>query len=172
MLGELQSDATRRVVSSASLALAYGAVGERDKAFALLDQEIADRGPRVLSIGADPRWDDISDDPRDADALRMRRINRIQTIQGTLAIEGNTLDVAQITAILDGKRVIAPPRQIQEARNAIKAYDVLLPHLSGESRAASGKARFTSASRRIMTRSGKNPCYTDPVSAGAQTWPI
>jgi len=56
----------------------------------------------------------------DANALKLRRINRIQTIQGSLAIEGNTLDVAQITAILDGKRVIAPPLQIQEVRNAIK----------------------------------------------------
>jgi len=63
----------------------------------------------------------------DANALRLRRVNRIQTIQGSLAIEGNTLDVAQITAILEGKRVIAPPRQIQEVRNAIKAYDRLMP---------------------------------------------
>lgn len=65
----------------------------------------------------------------DASALRLRRINRIHTIQGSLAIEGNTLDVVQITAILDGKRVLAPPRQIQEVRNAIKAYDRLLPIL-------------------------------------------
>ncbi len=70
LLGELQADATRRVVSSASLALAYGAVGERDKAFALLDQEIAERGPRVLSFGADPRWDDIRDDPRFAELIK------------------------------------------------------------------------------------------------------
>lgn len=56
-------------------------------------------------------------------SLRLRRINRIRTIQGSLAIEGNTLSEAQITAILEGKRVIAPPREIQEARNAIKAYD-------------------------------------------------
>jgi Fic family protein len=55
--------------------------------------------------------------------LRLRRINRIRTIQGSLAIEGNTLSEAQITAILDGKRIIAPPREIQEARNAIAAYD-------------------------------------------------
>jgi Fic family protein len=65
----------------------------------------------------------------DVSAVRLRRINRIHTIQGSLAIEGNTLDVAQITAILDGKRVLAPPRQIQEVRNAIKAYDRLLPIL-------------------------------------------
>ena len=58
-----------------------------------------------------------------ASSLRLRRINRIRTIQGSLAIEGNTLSEAQITAILEGKRVIAPPREIQEARNAIKAYD-------------------------------------------------
>lgn len=55
--------------------------------------------------------------------LRLRRINRIRTIQGSLAIEGNTLSEEQITAILEGKLVIAPPREIQEARNAIKAYE-------------------------------------------------
>lgn len=57
--------------------------------------------------------------------LRLRRLNRIRTIQGSLAIEGNTLSEEQITAILDGKHVIAPPREIQEARNAIAAYDQL-----------------------------------------------
>lgn len=58
-----------------------------------------------------------------ASSLRLRRLNRIRTIQGSLAIEGNTLSEAQITAILDGKPVMAPPRDIQEARNAIKAYE-------------------------------------------------
>jgi len=57
-----------------------------------------------------------------ARALRLRRINRIRTIRGSLAIEGNTLSEAQITAILDGKRVIAPPREVQEVRNALAAY--------------------------------------------------
>ena len=57
--------------------------------------------------------------------LRLRRLNRIRTIQGSLAIEGNTLSEEQITALLDGKHVIAPPREIQEARNAILAYDHL-----------------------------------------------
>ncbi len=58
-----------------------------------------------------------------ARALRLRRINRIRTIHGSLAIEGNTLSKAQITAILDGKRVIAPPREVQEVKNALAAYD-------------------------------------------------
>ena len=56
-------------------------------------------------------------------ALRLRRINRIRTIQGSLAIEGNTLSEEQMTAILDGKRIIAPAREVQEVRNAIVAYD-------------------------------------------------
>ncbi|MBU0908526.1 MAG: Fic family protein [Proteobacteria bacterium] len=55
--------------------------------------------------------------------LRLRRINHIRTIRGSLAIEGNTLTEAQVTAILDGKRVIAPPREVQEVRNALAAYD-------------------------------------------------
>lgn len=58
-----------------------------------------------------------------AKALRLRRVNRIRTIRGSLAIEGNTLSEAQITAILDGKQVIAPPREVQEVRNALAAYD-------------------------------------------------
>ena len=58
-----------------------------------------------------------------AGALRLRRINRIRTIRGSLAIEGNTLSEAQITAILEGKQVIAPPREVQEVRNALAAYD-------------------------------------------------
>lgn len=37
--------------------------------------------------------------------------------------EGNTLSEEQITAILNGKPVIAPPKEIQEVRNAIKAYE-------------------------------------------------
>lgn len=57
--------------------------------------------------------------------LRLHRINRLKTIQGSLAIEGNTLTMDQITAILDGKPVMAPINEIQEIRNAIKAYELL-----------------------------------------------
>lgn len=57
--------------------------------------------------------------------LRLRKVNRMRTVQGSLAIEGNTLSEAQITAILEGKRVIAPPKEVQEARNAIAAYEAI-----------------------------------------------
>ena len=55
--------------------------------------------------------------------LKLRRINQIKTIQGSLAIEGNTLSEAQITAIVRGKPVIAPAKEIQEVRNAISVYE-------------------------------------------------
>ena len=55
--------------------------------------------------------------------LHLRRINRIRTIRGSLAIEGNTLSEEQVSTILDGKPVVAPLREIQEVRNAINAYE-------------------------------------------------
>ncbi len=58
------------------------------------------------------------------DALRLRRVNKIKTIHSSLAIEGNTLSENQVSDILEGKRVVAPIRQIQEVKNAIAAYDI------------------------------------------------
>jgi len=57
--------------------------------------------------------------------LRLRKVNRMRTVQGSLAIEGNTLSQAQITAMLNGKRVIAPPKEVLEAQNAIAAYEAI-----------------------------------------------
>lgn len=56
---------------------------------------------------------------------RLRRENRIRTIHSSLAIEGNTLQLEQVTAILENKRVIAPAREILEVQNAVLAYDQL-----------------------------------------------
>ena len=53
----------------------------------------------------------------------LRRTNRIQTIYSSLAIEQNTLDIEQVTAVLLGKRVIAPPKDIAEVQNAYEIYD-------------------------------------------------
>lgn len=82
--------------------------------------------PSIVSLVADisERMGYLSALESEARTLYLRRINRIRTIQGSLAIEGNTLSQEQITAILEGKRVIAPPREIQEVRNAIKVYDL------------------------------------------------
>lgn len=54
---------------------------------------------------------------------KLRRDNRIRTIQASLAIENNTLSVEQVTAVLAGKTVLGLPREIQEVRNAFTAYE-------------------------------------------------
>ena len=54
---------------------------------------------------------------------KLRRANRVKTIQASLAIEGNTLSLDQVTAIIDGKRVLGPARDILEVQNAVKAYE-------------------------------------------------
>ena len=58
------------------------------------------------------------------DTLRLRRANRIKTIHSSLAIEGNTLSEGEVKAVLEGKTVIAPLKEIQEVRNAIKTYEL------------------------------------------------
>ena len=55
----------------------------------------------------------------------LRRINRIRTIHGSLAIEQNTLSLEQVTAVLKGKRVLAPPKDIAEVKNAYEIYERL-----------------------------------------------
>jgi len=59
------------------------------------------------------------------DGVRLRKINHIRTIRGTTAIEGNTLSEEQVTAVLAGKRVAAPRREIDEIKGAHAAYELL-----------------------------------------------
>lgn len=54
---------------------------------------------------------------------RLRRQHRIRSIQASLAIENNSLSLEQVTAVLAGKPVLAPPREVQEVRNAFAAYE-------------------------------------------------
>ena len=55
----------------------------------------------------------------------LRRANRIRTIHGSLAIEQNTLSLEQVTAVLNGKHVLAPPKDIAEVKNAYEIYERL-----------------------------------------------
>ena len=59
-------------------------------------------------------------------SLQLRRANRLKTIQASLEIENNTLTLEQVTAVVDGKRILGPPREIQEVRNAFATYERLL----------------------------------------------
>lgn len=55
----------------------------------------------------------------------LRKTNRIRTIQASLAVEGNTLSVGQITAIIENKKVLGPAKDIQEVANTIEVYNQL-----------------------------------------------
>lgn len=55
----------------------------------------------------------------------LRRSNRIRTIHGSLAIEQNPLSLEQVTAVLNGKHVLAPPKDIAEVKNAYEIYERL-----------------------------------------------
>ena len=54
---------------------------------------------------------------------KLRKRNRVKTIRASLEIEGNTMSEAQITAIIENKRVICPKKDILEVMNAIKVYE-------------------------------------------------
>ena len=58
--------------------------------------------------------------------VKLRKENRIKTIHSSLAIENNSLTIEQITAIIDGKRILGSPNEIQEVKNAVQTYELLL----------------------------------------------
>lgn len=59
----------------------------------------------------------------DKPSPKLRKENRIKTIHSSLSIEGNTLSTAQITALVEQKRVVGPEKDITEVLNAIKVYE-------------------------------------------------
>ena len=57
--------------------------------------------------------------------LELRRKNRIRSIHSSLAIEGNTLSLKNVTDIIDGKKIVGNRREIQEVKGALAAYDLI-----------------------------------------------
>jgi Fic family protein len=67
----------------------------------------------------------MSVNDKDIPTPTLRKENRIKTIHSSLAIENNSLSLEQITAIIEGKRVLGPPNEILEVMNANEAYNIL-----------------------------------------------
>lgn len=78
---------------------------------------VVEIGERVGAISA---WQHMETNPG------LRRDNRIRTIHASLAIEASSLSVDQVTDIINGKRVLGPPGEIREVKNAYEAYERLL----------------------------------------------
>lgn len=60
----------------------------------------------------------------------LRKENRIRTIHSSLAIEHNSLSLEQVTAIIDGKRILGNPVEIKEVKNA---YTSMAPPVTDRS---------------------------------------
>ena len=55
----------------------------------------------------------------------LRKNNRIKSIHSSLAIEANFLSLNQVRDVIMGKTVIGPKKEIQEVKNAYKAYEMI-----------------------------------------------
>ena len=53
----------------------------------------------------------------------LRKKTRIQSIHSSLAIENNQLSLFQVESVINGKTVIGEQKDIQEVKNAYKAYE-------------------------------------------------
>lgn len=75
----------------------------------------------------------------------LRKRNRVRSIRASAAIEGNTLTEEQVTALLDGKRVIGDRKELLEITNANTAY------ASAPSRKSTSVKDLLAAHRELMT---------------------
>lgn len=55
----------------------------------------------------------------------LRRNNKIRSIHSSLAIEANSLSMNDVFDVISGKTVIGPQKEIQEVKNAYKAYEMI-----------------------------------------------
>ncbi|GAB1477136.1 Fic family protein [Bacillota bacterium] len=58
--------------------------------------------------------------------IRLHRKNRLRTIHSSLAIEGNSLTLGEVTAVIEGKVVAGKQTEIKEVKNAYEAYDKIM----------------------------------------------
>lgn len=70
-------------------------------------------------IGAMTVSEQLSKNPK------LRRENRVKSIYSSLAIEQNSLSINQVSDVIDGKRVLGPPQDIREVKNAYEAYEIM-----------------------------------------------
>lgn len=58
--------------------------------------------------------------------IGLHRENRLRTIHSSLAIEGNSLTLGEVTAVIEGKVVAGKQTEIKEVKNAYEAYDKIM----------------------------------------------
>lgn len=58
--------------------------------------------------------------------IKLHRENRVRTIYSSLAIEGNSLTLGEVTAVIEGKVVAGKQTEIKEVKNTYEAYDKIM----------------------------------------------
>lgn len=118
--------------------------------------------PQILSLlmSIFEKLGEIKASHLQAPRAELRKTNRIKTIQSTLEIEGNTLSIEQVTAVINNKRVIAPQKDILEVKNAITVYDML------QNFKASSISSFLQAHALLMKGLVKQPGKFRSAAAG------
>lgn len=58
--------------------------------------------------------------------IKLHSQNRVRTIHSSLAIEGNSLTLGEVTAVIEGKVVAGKQTEIKEVKNAYEAYDKIM----------------------------------------------
>ena len=94
-------------------------MARKDPPFEITDTILNDIAEIAELVGRVSTTDRLSSNPT------LRRSNRIRTVYSSLAIEQNTLSLDQVTAVLEGRHVIAPPKDIKEVQNAYEIYEHL-----------------------------------------------
>jgi Fic family protein len=81
--------------------------------------------PRILNLirSISEKIGEVNAGHLNRQSPQLRKDNRVKTIHASLQIEGNTLSEEQITALIDNKNVVGPPKDIQEVFNAIQVYE-------------------------------------------------
>ena len=58
--------------------------------------------------------------------ISLHRENRVRTIHSSLAIEGNSLSLGEVTSVIEGKIVAGKQSDVKEVKNAYEAYDKIM----------------------------------------------
>ena len=58
--------------------------------------------------------------------IKLHRKNRVRSIHSSLAIEGNTLSLEEVTDVIEGKFVAGKQAEVKEVKNTYEAYDKIM----------------------------------------------
>jgi tetratricopeptide (TPR) repeat protein len=75
LIAELEAKSGKEYVSNTDFAMAYGAIGDREKAIEYLEKAFSERSSQLRLNMKEPHFDDIRSDPRFANFLKKLGIN-------------------------------------------------------------------------------------------------